>query len=652
MPSEGHLAQIRELQARLADALREIARLREELERAARELFLLQASTSWRVTRPLRALREVALGRGTIRSMLHALRGTLKESVSRAQPPPPTEASAQRTYLEWTRRYDTLDAQRRSEIRTLLPSLPRQPLFSIVVPTYNTPERFLRAMIESVRAQLYPHWELCIADDASTDPAVKKVLSEYAGQDSRIRVTFRSVNGHISEASNTALEMARGEFIALLDHDDVIPEHALFMVARYIGRHPRGRLFYSDEDKLDAKGERTDPYFKTDWNPELILAQNFFSHFGVYETALAREAGGFRKGLEGSQDHDLVLRCIERAGHEAVIHVPHVLYHWRVLPGSTSAAVGEKPYSLSSAIRAVQEHLERSRVEAVVTLAIPRSNMLRVRYAQPAEPPKVSIVVVTRERGKLLEKCVESILARTVYSRYEILIVDHGSAAGSFDELVLRKNIRIIRDDRPLNRAAIVNVAAKQAEGEYLCLLDDNVEVISVDWLNELVSHAVRPHSGAVGAALWYPNGTLHHGGVVVGAHDLVAHMHHHLLRGDPGHFGRAGLVQNVSAVTGACLVVRKSIYEQVEGLDERLSAFSDIDLCLKLRQAGYRNIYTPFTDLIFHGVHERSPSEAALTRTKWGHLVAEDPFYNPNLKAGMGPLFTPAFPPRIAMLD
>lgn len=357
--------QIEVLEGKLISALEELARhasTENERVRLEVELQSLRASTSWRVTAPMRRLsamaRALRLALGTIqrqaqtqgsyvgalthygaalrREGIPGIRARIRRLQSGAgfADGPPSDA----VYRAWIDRYDTFGDAERAKANAIMATFTRRPLISFVVPTYNSDPVFLEAMIQSVRDQAYPNWELCIADDASTSPEPAQVLRKYMALDERIKVVFREVNGHISEASNTALSIATGEYVALLDHDDVLPPHALFSVVRYIHLHPEARMFYSDEDKLTAEGKRTMPYFKSDWNPQMFLTQNMFSHLGVFETALIGEAGGFRKGFEGSQDYDLALRCVEIAGHDKVVHIPHVLYHWRIVPGSTAGS--------------------------------------------------------------------------------------------------------------------------------------------------------------------------------------------------------------------------------------------------------------------------------------------------------------------------
>jgi GT2 family glycosyltransferase len=571
-------------------------------------------------------------------------------------------------YNAWIERFDSLDDTKRTEIRDLTEALPKKPLISIVVPTYNSDEKLLREMIASVQAQLYPHWQLCIADDASPNLRVVQVLTEVAAADSRVRFVVRSSNGHISEASNSALELAEGQYVALLDHDDVLPEHALFLVASYINKYPEARLFYSDEDKLTLDGQRTAPYFKPDWNPHLILTQNFFSHLGVFETALMRQAGGFRKGFEGSQDHDLVLRCLEIAGHDSVVHIPHVLYHWRIMPGSTAQSGGEKPYAHTARVRAVEEHLKRSGISAKVEEPFGDAGQLRVRFALPARVPQVSIIIPTRDRVELLRQCIASVQQKTTYPNYEIIVVDNGSTEQQtldYFAQVKGPDVRVLRDDSPFNFSALNNRAANQANGEFLCLLNNDIEVITPDWLDELVSLAAQPGTGAVGARLWYPNDTLQHGGVLFGLGGVAGHMHHALHRWQQGYFGRAVVTQNLSAVTAACLVIRKSTYEAVEGFDEKLAvAFNDVDFCAKVLKAGYRNVWTPHAELYHYesasrgsdmdpDKYQRFVSEVRLMEARWPELIANDPAYNRNLTldTAISP-FSLAEPPRLGQFE
>ena len=550
-------------------------------------------------------------------------------------------------YATWAARFDTLTAERMEELRARAARLGEDaPLISILVPTYQTPERWLRRCIESVLGQAYPHWQLCIADDASPDARVMEVLREYAALDSRIEVTRREANGHIAEASNTALAMARGSHIGLLDHDDELRPHALLEMAEAIVADPDLGLLYSDEDKLDEDGRRFDPYFKPDWNPELLLSQNYVCHFTVIRADLVREAGGFRAGFEGSQDHDLFLRCTGRLPASRIHHVPRVLYHWRAIEGSTALARNAKDYAADAGERAVADHLHHrhpgARAESL------SHGHYRVRWPLPEPSPKASLIIPTRDMVELLRTCVDSILERTRYPAYEVVVVDNQSSDPAALDYMARiagdPRVRVLRYDAPFNYSAINNWAVRQSNGTVVGLVNNDIEVISPDWLEEMVSQALRPDVGAVGAMLYYPNDTIQHAGVVLGVHGVAAHMYAGMPRGYPGHGGRARVAQQLSAVTGACLLVRREAFDRVGGLDDSLQvAFNDIDFCLRLREAGYRNIWTPFAELYHHESASRGSedteekkrrfaTEVELMQRRWGAQLRCDPAYNLNL--------------------
>lgn len=569
-------------------------------------------------------------------------------------------AAEQDEYRDWVRQYDTHDLASLVSLADRVAALTRRPLISILLPTYNSPEKWLRRCLDSVLAQVYPHWELCIADDASTRRRVRRILEEYAARDGRIRLSLRERNGHISAASNTALAMAEGEYVALLDHDDELPVHALLEVAEAIVRHPEWKLIYSDEDKIDEAGRRFDPYFKPDWNYELFLGQNCISHLGVYSTALVRDVGGFREGFEGSQDWDLALRVSEKLKHGEIGHIPRVLYHWRAISGSTATGLDQKHYALDAGRRAVADHLER--IGCAADVETTSNGHVRVKRRLPAAPPKVTLIIPTRDKVDLLRTCISSILLKTDYPDFEIVIVDNQSAEPETLEflqaIAADPRVRVLTYDAPFNYSAINNYAVSAAYGELIGLINNDIEVIGPDWLREMAAHAVRPDVGAVGAMLYYPDDSIQHAGVVTGLWGIAGHLYVGKPRGYIGQMGRAVLVQEMSAVTAACLVMRKSVFEQVGGLDERLHvAFNDVDLCLRVRQAGYRNIWTPYAELYHHesasrGYEdtpekvERFQREVDFMRSRWGDRLLNDPAYNPNLSL-TDDSFGLAFPPR-----
>lgn len=566
------------------------------------------------------------------------------------------------SYVGWVANYDAPTSADLDQARMQSAEWEYRPLVSILVPTYNSDEAWLRRCIESVQAQAYPHWELCVADDASPDSRVLQVLDEYAAKDSRIQVVRRPLNGHISATSNSALAMASGEYVALLDHDDELHPLALFEVVRALQVHREWRLVYTDEDKLDQDGRRYDPYMKPDWNYDLLLSQNCISHFGVYQRQLVLDVGGFREGYEGSQDWDLALRCVERLQPAEIGHIPRVLYHWRAIPGSTAVAVDEKNYARTAGLRAVTEHLQRIGANAGVREIEGRPGNFRVDYTLPDPPPRVSLIVPTRDGLHLLKRCVDSILTLTTYGNYEIVIVDNQSSdPGTLQylrEVVADPRVRVLEYDRPFNYSALNNYAVRQTSGDLVGLVNNDIEVITPDWLQVMAGHALRPEIGVVGAMLYYPDDTIQHAGVVLGMHGVAAHPYCGKPRGYPGQMGRARLTQAMSAVTAACLLVRRTVFDEAGGLDESLRiAFNDIDFCLRVRRLGYRNVWTPFAELYHHESatrgHEDSPEKQArfageveLMRRKWGDELAADPAYSPNLTL-TGTPFELAFPPR-----
>jgi glycosyltransferase involved in cell wall biosynthesis len=569
-----------------------------------------------------------------------------------------------RNYQSWIKNYDTLTQKTVKRMQQLIKEWNAPPFISIVMPTYNTDEKLLRAAIDSVLQQIYPNWELCIADDASTKGHVRRILEEYAERDKRIKLKFRSENGHISAASNTALEIVNGEFVAFLDHDDMLNRHALFWVAKDILDYPDAMLWYSDEDKINKKGSRFNPYFKSDWNPDLFLSHNLITHLAVYRKTLIEDIGGFREGYEGAQDYDLVLRAIEQMSNAQIRHIPRVLYHWREVAGSTASRPDEKPYAIIAAQKAISEHLERRNIKARVTESPDIRGTIRVQYTLPVHLPLVSLIIPTRNSLNFLSRCVKSILDKTDYDNFEILIINNNSddpaTLDYMQQLEKNDKARIIDYPHPFSYADMNNQAVEQAQGEIIGLLNNDLEVINSDWLSEMVSHAVRPEVGAVGAKLWYPNNTLQHGGVVLGIGGVAGHAHKGFPRGHVGYFGRAALIQNFSAVTAACMVMRKANFLAVGGLDgEHLgTALNDVDLCLKMNEHNLRIVWTPYAELYHHESasrgYEDTPEkkaryekERAYMKSRWPQFLMADPAYSPNLTLEAED-FAYAWPPRV----
>lgn len=642
-----------------------------QMEKAhAQAWATLLNSRSWRLTAPLRhavhrTQQWLQWGRSTGRVVATALaswhkvpqllrRQGLRGLLRRLE----TELDQGASYLQWVAHNEPAPALY-GQWGAQVSAWPVRPLVSVLMPTYNSPLNYLREAVESVQAQVYPHWQLCIADDASTDPEVRAYLQALAQQDDRVVLTLREHNGHISASSNSALASAQGEWVALLDHDDRLHPLALFHVVQALQSQPEACIVYSDEDKIDAQGVRFGPYFKGEYNRELMWAQNMISHLGCYRRDVLLDVGGFRQGFEGSQDYDLALRVLERCRPDQIVHIPHVLYHWRAIVGSTALAPDQKPYADSASRRALREHLARIGIAAQVEPAPAIPNMNRVRPQLPEKLPLVSILIPTRDRVALLRKCVASIQLQTTYPRYEIVIVDNGSTDPEclmyLDRLV-QTGVKVIRDDSPFNFSALNNLAAQQAEGEFLCLLNNDIEIVTPDWLEEMLSFAALPGVGAVGAKLWYPDARdgLQHVGVVVGLGGVAGHAHVGLGRGQVGYFGRAALHHRLLAVTAACMLVRKSTYLEVGGMDVAIAvAFNDVDFCLRLHQAGWACIMTPYAEMIHHesasrgddlsdAQRDRFMAEEQFMHQRWGQWLANDPFYSPNLSL-QHPDFRPA---------
>ncbi len=552
-------------------------------------------------------------------------------------------------YEKWLENFGTLTTNDHKAIEKHLETFTKKPLISIIMPTYNTSEQWLRCAIDSVLAQLYPYWELCIADDASTKKYVRKVLEEYQAKDNRIKVIFREKNGHISAASNSALSIVKGDWVALLDHDDELAKHALYMLAYEINQHPEAKFIYSDEDKIDKQGKRYDPYFKPAWNPDLFLSYNYVTHLAAYETNSLKKVGSFRKGYEGSQDYDLALRFTEKLSSKNIRHIPHILYHWRSIAGSAATGHYAKDYAAKAGLKAIKEYLQRSDIKAEANLIPNLGTMLRVSYALPNPQPSVSIVIPTRDHYEVLKACLESIWYNTDYPNYEIIIANNQSSETRtldyFKELSKEKKVEILDYKKPFNYSGINNFAARATNSDILCFLNDDIEVISKEWLTEMVSHALRPRIGAVGAKLLYPDDTIQHGGVLLGIGGVAGHAHKYFQASDNGYFCRASLIQNFSAVTAACLVIERSIYDEVGGFDEKnlTIAFNDIDFCLRVGEKGYRNLWTPYALLYHHESksrgYENTPEkrdrfkkEVAYMQDRWKDTLYCDPAYNPNL--------------------
>lgn len=554
-------------------------------------------------------------------------------------------------YAEWISRHEKPDLK---EQRKEAQGFAYRPLISILMPVYNVEIKWLEKCIDSVLDQTYDHWELCISDDASTDPAIRKCLESYQAKDDRIKVVFRKENGHISLATNSALEIAEGEFIALLDNDDELPPFALYEVAKVLNVHPELDVIYSDEDKIDADGNRFDPHFKADWSPDTLMGNNYISHLGVYRTSIVKELGGFRKGYEGSQDYDLVLRVTEQIPADHIYHIDRVLYHWRTIPGSTASNGEAKSYIYDSGVKALTDALSRRNIKGSVRPGR-ISGFYEIAY-DVLQEDLVSVIIPTKNGYEDLKTCVDSIIEKTSYSNYEIIIADNGSTDPKMQELFaeykhqLKDRFIVELIDIPFNYSRINNLAAEKANGKYFLFLNNDTEVIEPDWMTVMVSYAQFDRIGCVGAKLFYPDDTTQHAGVLLGIGGVAGHALNNYDRTHCGYFGRLVIDVNYLAVTAACMMVKAADFNAVNGFDETLEvAFNDVDLCLKVYELGRYNVYAHQAELYHFESKSRGyedtpekqrrfAGEIKKMQDKWPAYIAHDPFYNDNLtKEGIG---------------
>lgn len=520
-----------------------------------------------------------------------------------------------------------------------------EPRISIIVPTFNTPKQFLTDMIESVLTQTYSNWELCIADGASKEPHVREILEVYTKRDARIKLNFLKDNKGIAGNSNEALSLATGDFVALLDHDDILAPFALFEIVKAINENLEVDFIYSDEDKISEDGKRRfDPHFKPDWSPDTLRSYNYITHLTVIKRMLLDKVGWFREGYDGSQDYDLILRATEQA--KRITHIPKILYYWRVSQNSAAGNPYAKLYAYEAAKKALADHIKRIGLSGTGEDGLFLSSY-KISYNLNIAP-KISIIIPNSDHAEDLKKCVKSIMDKSTYRNFEIIIVENGSSEEKtfklYDDLRKLENIKIITWDKSFNHSAVNNYAVNFATGEVLLFLD-KMEVISPDWIERMLEHAVRKDVGAVGAKLYYPDGTVQHAGVILKLGGLAGHSHKYFARKSFGYRGRLKIVQNLSAVAGACLMIRKDVFGEVGGFDEGYShTFNDIDLCLKIRERGYLIIYTPYAELYHHeslsrGYEDTPEKQARFKREieyfqkKWKDvLIKGDPYYNPNL--------------------
>ncbi len=516
-----------------------------------------------------------------------------------------------------------------------------QPQISIIVPVYDTPEDFLREMIESVLSQVYPYWELCICDDASPSSHVKKILSEYAAKDSRIKVIRNTANKHISHTSNSAIEIASGEFISLLDHDDLLTPDALYEVVLLLNQHPEADMIYSDEDKILPDKSLNAAFFKPDWCPDKFLSNMYTCHLGTYRLSLVREVGGFRPGYEGSQDYDLVLRFTEKT--DKIFHIPKILYHWRIHPDSTSGGSEAKPYADDAGKLALNDALSRREVDGTVTSVASLPCCYTIRY-KITEYKLVSIIISVSNSASNLDRCLNSIFTQTLYPNYEVCVMENGTNNLDIQQTVNRwlkkepNRFKFYALNATLNSSELNNYSVAQTSGNYILFLNSALQVITPEWIEALVEQVQRDSIGAAGALLLNPDDTIYHAGIIIDRKELVRYGHQQLPSTSGGYFGCVKTINNYSAVSIDCLMCRRSVFDSVGGFSVEFSQdLSGVDICLKILEKGYKNIYLPHVilysyesarnlsnDLVARKIHQ----ERSSFQKRWQHLLDRDPCY------------------------
>jgi len=546
-------------------------------------------------------------------------------------------------YIEWFEKQRLTDAELDTQ-RNMAKVFAVRPLISVLVPTYNTDPQHLRECLDSVIAQTYTNWELCISDDASPDQATKDVIKEYVKKHKNIRATFNETNGHIAVSSNIALSMAKGEYISLLDHDDLLLPNALFETVSMLNERPDADLIYSDEDKLEDDAVHVEPFFKPDWSPDFLNSCNYITHFATINAKIMKKVRGFTPGTQGAQDWDLFLRITAQT--DKIYHIPKIIYTWRKSPTSTAQTADSKPYAYINQKKVLRHNVAARGINAYVE-AHPALGFWRTRYVIK-DTPLVSIVIPTKNNLKFIKRCVDSVIENTSYPYFEVVVVDTGSTDPEVEAyytktLANNPEISIVRWKKAFNFSGACNLGAEKSKGEYLLFLNNDTEVISPDWIQGLLEHAQRPGIGMVGAKLYFPNETIQHAGVVLSERDIAFHpFYGQEPTLDIFSYIYIANVRNTAAVTAACSMVSRKKFDEVGGFDTELRVtYNDVDLCLKLLDKGYRNVYNPFVELFhFESIsvgkmesNNRDKKEfneaKALMKKRWIKYLKRDPYYN-----------------------
>ena len=569
-----------------------------------------------------------------------------------------------KTYERWIARYDSLNRTARQSLKADIARLRTRPIISIIMLISGDDALAVDETIRSVQRQLYPRWELCLAFEPSVSEPQSKSLRALAQQDGRIRTVGVKDLSTWADRANAALKLASGEFVALVDPGDALSEHALYWVAKELDAYPDADLIFSDEDKIDRLANHSDPWFKPDWNPALMLSCDAFGRLGIFRSSMLERVGGFRPEFEGAEEHELVLRCARVSQIHRIRHISRVLYHRSADAGSRRPAVD----NYETGRRAIAEHLA---LQNIVAEVYHRRAGYEIVYATPVPHPRVSIVIATTGRLDLLEPCLKSLYELTSYDNWEVILLmdEHVRQSPEREayrnDIGKRPNLRVVEySHRPFNYSWVNNLGVAEASGDILCFLNDDTKVITIDWLDQLVARVSLPKVAAAGPKLYYPDGTIQHAGVILGlgVSGVAGHACHGLPRGSPGYFGRPYLERDVSSITAACMTIRADVFRMIGGFDEAMPlAYNDVDLCLRLRAAGWRIIWTPAVELMHQGsaslgrhdvgaLAEQYTRDVALMRQRWQSALDADPFYNRNLSLERE--YKLAFPPRIPISD
>lgn len=623
--------------------------LQQQLNECRQAYNSLQNAFFWKITKPMRMVCEyiekMILKVKFLRLLIRGMQNLRKEGIKSTWKKVLLKFSTKKRMEEIIRQFHLTEKEREEQEKTVFPIKIK---FSILVPLYNTPENFLKEMLESVCAQTYKNWELCLADGSDLKHSnVEKICKKYASKDTRIKYQKIQKNLGISENTNVCIDMAEGDYIALFDHDDLLHPSVLYENMKVIVKE-RADFIYTDEATFEKTiNNIITAHFKPDYGLDTLRGNNYICHFSVFSKKLLEKAGRFRKEFDGSQDHDLILRLTEQA--EKIVHIQKILYYWRSHPASVAADINSKTYAIEAGKKAVLESIHRSGMEAVVESSKAFPTIYRIKY-KLKKLPLVSIIIPNKNHEKDIKRCITSILELSTYNNYEILIVDNGTTDKKtleyYDYIKENKQVRLLHWDKDFNYSAINNYAVSFANGEILILLNSDTKIITSQWIEEMLMYIQRDDVGAVGAKLYYEDNTIQHAGVVIGlgADRVAGHIHYKQPKENLGYMGRLYYAQNLSAVTAACMMIKKSLYIELHGLDENFKvAFNDIDLCMRIREKEYLIVFTPYAELYHYesktrGLEdskekqERFQKEVLLFHKKWNDFIQKgDSYYNPN---------------------